>query len=735
MRIKKFMAMTALAALPLIAAARPASPELMQHVNPDGSVVEFRMFGDEHFSYITDAQGDRLLEIDATGRIVPLMRDGKALRAVEADINRLISEMPKYEVPSTEVSGRKVSRMAQLESNGQTSYPSTGEVRSCVILLEYPDRPFSTAKVAPGATEEERHAATRELFDRLCNEEGFSEYGARGSARDYYVAASNGKFTPQFDVYGPVKLQHPAAWYVQVDADDPALEGHSQAEISMLLNPNYYKQPRYGYAIAEAMEALDDEVDFSIYDYDANGEIDNIFFFYSGQGRADSYDPTSVWPHQSDYRGYTGDYFLGTFFHLPRQIHDGVELTCYATSCELNSSRLIPDEEKPHLDGIGAFCHEFGHVLGLPDLYDTSNSGIKTPKDYSIMDSGSYNQLSTCPPLLSAYEQWVCRWIDYTYAEDNNLYELNPVTSDDRNAVSLRIRQPGGANSYYKEYYVLESRANEGWDESLPEHGMMIWRINFSNDTWAANEVNSYGSTNPRKRSNVEMINIPDTKSFAWPDSQDEIYSIYPEMEVFTPDHTTKPLEVYITNIEYDEQTGKSSFEYNMYKPTELVTVLHENPVVNSTKREIYLNWDEVPGMKYMLTVSSRNEATGAERYVDGLNDALIEENHRTVRNLTKSQWSQTITARVRLFNGVPAKNYSNTISFIPEQMVEGDEISGVESVGVSVPAIYGGKGCINAPEGAKVFNMSGVECGTTDLPAGVYIVVVPGATAKVSVY
>ena len=93
MRLQKLFALGALAALPLIAAARPASPELMQHVNPDGSVTEYRLHGNEYFSYITDAECKNILEY-SNGRLEQAFRNGKALRFQEADIEMLRSELP-----------------------------------------------------------------------------------------------------------------------------------------------------------------------------------------------------------------------------------------------------------------------------------------------------------------------------------------------------------------------------------------------------------------------------------------------------------------------------------------------------------------------------------------------------------------------------------------------------------------------------------------------------------------
>ena len=711
----KLIAGTALAALPLIAAARPATPEPLRHVNPDGSIVEFRLHGDYDFSYVTDLEGKVLLDLDKDGRMVQLQRNGVLLDASVANIEMLKAE--------TAINNPRIARMAVPESSGpnkgRTTFPSIGEARSCVILLEFPDRPYSTAK----------DGDINKLIDRLCNEEGFSDFGARGSAADYFRAVSNGKFKPDFDVYGPVKLSHNAEWYTKI-ADTP------EEEEKLLNNvPSYYrdyvknhKQPRWGFALAEALEALDDEVDFSIYDYDNNNEIDNIFFFYSGHGQADTWDKTSIWPHQSDYRGWTtSQYILGSIYNLPRQIRDGVEFTCYATSCELNSNPRVPEEMRPCLDGIGAFCHEFGHVLGLPDLYDTQGAGVKTPGKYSIMDQGSYNELSTCPPMYSAYEQWMCKWLDYTEAEDDQQYELNPLVGEDRNAVRLRIRRPGGTLSYYNEYYVIETRSNQGWDESLPEHGMLIWRINFDYDIWTGNQVNTKGEYNRQGKPYVEMIEC-DSNVFAWPANSEDTNYIIPEMKTLQPASQSKPLDVYLTRMEYDAQTGKASFNYNRDLPSDLVTNFQGNPEVNDGVRQLVLKWDEVPDMRYMLTVQ-RMDPTGNMKTVDGLNNTILDENQRTVRNITANQWKQEFTATVRVFDIVPGAEVSS-ITFTPSEL----DPSGIEDVAVEIPVIYGGKGCVVAPEGSKVYNMSGVECGMENLPAGIYVVVTKGATAKVTV-
>ena len=143
-----------------------------------------------------------------------------------------------------------------------------------------------------------------------------------------------------------------------------------------------------------ALDAVDDEVDFSKYDFDDDGTVDTVYFIYAGYGQADTGDETTVWPHQSILQGMVGS----------KKLLDGVYVNPYATSQELKggSHYYYQDGE---LAGIGTFCHEFGHVLGLPDLYDPNyNKQCITPNEWSIMDQGSYSGDSNCPPLFSAYE-------------------------------------------------------------------------------------------------------------------------------------------------------------------------------------------------------------------------------------------------------------------------------------------------------------------------------------------
>ncbi|MDE6295562.1 MAG: M6 family metalloprotease domain-containing protein, partial [Muribaculaceae bacterium] len=496
MNIKKLLS-CALLGLPMLALARPASPEVMTMTNPDGSIVSFRLHGNEDFNFCTDPDYTTILERNAEGYLKPAFRNGRMLTTNIADLNLLRSES----LPLIQQRTEAINRMAQLDKDGRSTYTTVGEVPGLVILIEYADTPFTCEDPL-------------DQFTRLCNEPGYSDYGSVGSARDYYIDASNGLFRPTFDVYGPVKLSHPRAFYTRYGTDEYDEK-----------NANAY----FGYAIQEAVKSLESTVDFKKYDVDDNGVIDNIFFFFSGRGQNDTFDRSCIWPHQADFLRYTVDPQWGGI-GLDPLVVDGVTVRTYACSCELNSNPKIPSD--PWIDGIGAFVHEYGHVLGLPDVYDVLNTGTDTPGAFDVMDTGSYNLLSARPPMFSAYEKWLCNWLEFDEAVNNTKYTLPSIsTGKDAKAVRIRTLKPGGKPS--NEYFIFESRTAEGWDTSLSQNGILIWHINYDQKLWEENRVNV------NKMANIRIVRPEqDNRTFVvWPGDDNAYTYLTPE----TPDFKLTP--------------------------------------------------------------------------------------------------------------------------------------------------------------------------------------------------
>lgn len=698
MKIQSILTMAALG-LPFLASARPASPHMLRLHNPDGSIVEAQLHGDESFSFTTSADGLSILELNEKGFWKPAMRNGKQLRPVESDIKLLLNEQPA----APEITGAQ-KRMAALDKDGRSTFPTTGEeIHSPVVLLEFKDTKFTVPDI-------------HQAIYNLCNKEGYDSYNAKGSARDFYRFASNGMFNPIFDVYGPVQLSENAVYY---NGKGTTVSGAGRTG-------------RFSQAIKESVTWLHEntDIDFSHYDYDEDGKVDNIFFFYAGHGQADTGNDETIWPHQGD---YTERVRYPEGLDVPRLIFDGKEVATYACSNELDGNPP-KDSSGPWLDGIGAFCHEFGHVIGLPDLYDTINTGTETPGKFSIMDQGSYNDMSTCPPTLSAYERWLCHWLEYTDLTDDldpTDVSLASLTADGTQAARIRVRRPGVNVRYYPEYFVIESRSNDGWDAAMPQNdGLLIWRIDYDKNSWSNNFVNCNG----KARIKIMAPNR-ENNEFMWP-GYDNTYTVnYPGINgaLETQSSYAPSFKAFLTDIKYDADNRIGSFGFNHLKdfPQE-TTVLHDSPEADASgKRQFTLQWDAVEGAEEYLVTIQRTDANGKQWYVDSCNERNVGNNTSLlVRNITATAWEQPFTAYVRVSKkGVPSDKTSNVISFTPSQLSSGITMVTPDELGV-----FGGKGSITAPEGAEVINLNGIRTGKDNLPAGIYLVRVENKTAKVLV-
>ncbi len=685
LNFKHILAALALS-LPGIMAAVPADPRPRVLTNPDGSEVTVRMHGDEFFHFMTDADCTRILERDSRGFVSDMVRNGSPIAFNRENVAMLSEEaMAAFPIQAqTEVSSMK--KMATLDSGGRSNYPTIGKGnRSLVVLIEFQDVEFTVPN-------------PKDYFTRQLNEPGFSDYGGVGSALDYYIATSSGKYQPQFDVVGPIKVSEKAAYFKDM----------GNSSMSLLIKESVTELHAKG------------EINLADYDLDEDGVVDTIFFYYAGYGSADS-DTETIWPHQYDYR-YLGSGNLTL---------DGKKVGPYACANELkgwnptNNKQPWKDGSTPWVDGIGTFVHEYGHVLGLPDLYDVEYSGqVVTPGEWDVMDQGSYNFEGCRPPLMSAYEQWVCRWLEFTDAEDASHYDIKALGNDAApTAVRIRIPRTADKTSFYPEYFVIESRENTEWDSCFPSSGLMIWRINYNKNTWLNNSVNS------KNGANVEVIYGKNKKNPIF--SNGVIYAgadaeLIPSKEY---SYWNSPC---VTDIAYDKASHTASFDYNMVAPTDVATLLHDTPVAAiDGSRAFKLTWDPVEGVDHYL-VTVRLPTTGR---IIGDFDAKNVGNETSVwvTDLSSTYWKLNMEAFVTcVANGMVSTKNSNIITFKPSQL-ELDN-SAVEGIGEDSVEISGGAGCVIAPDGAQVFDMSGKSLRKDGLAAGVYIVVYAGRSYKVLV-
>ena len=313
----------------------------------------------------------------------------------------------------------------------------TGERRGLVVLLAYNDLDFSTDD-------------PKTDFDRLLNEEGFSDNGAPGSVHDYFLSQSGGQFSVTFDVVGPFRLSKSVTYY----GANVGANGRDD-------------QQRIHEMVVEALHGVDDEVDFSTYDWNGDGEAEHVQFVYAGYGEASGAPDYTIWPMES----VLGDDSLRL---------DNVCINTFSCSSELygNSGH--------ELAGLGTFCHEFSHCLGLPDMYDTSGSTASFGMGYwDVMSHGNYNGNGWTPSAFTSYERMFCGWLQpIELKEPCRVEKMKPLVSGGEAYI---IRNPANAN----EYYLLENRYQTSWDGGQRGSGLLIIHVNYNETAWEYNRVNA----------------------------------------------------------------------------------------------------------------------------------------------------------------------------------------------------------------------------------------------------
>ena len=458
-KFRIFVSALALAAASFSADAIVAKRDVMTVTQPDGSTLRIKKVGDEILHFTMTEDNVILHEENGVFTYGRVAKDGSVsstgVIATNPDARKIMSSavttnLADLDLAAIEATPAIQKRRAEtvildkqtpasraIEQSGmgrmRSASPNRGNVKGLIILVEYKDVKFT-------------HPNPAQYFSDMINKPGFSEYGGTGSALDFFTENSNGVFTPDFDVYGPVTLSNNRAYYGAASGSQHDVRAYAM--------------------ITEACRALDNEVDFSQYDTDGDGQVDNVFVFYAGQGQA-SYGPEeSVWPH--------------AWYVL-----DGAGVTCKLDNVLINRYACTNEWEQNRPDGVGTFIHEFSHVMGLPDLYCTSGTLTCTPGAWSCMDYGPYNNSGCTPPNYGAYERNALGWIDPIVLDKPMTVSLDEI-SGNRCAII-----PTEKNT---EFFLLENRQNNGWDAYVPGHGLMVWHIDFEESVFTRNSVNNNAS-------------------------------------------------------------------------------------------------------------------------------------------------------------------------------------------------------------------------------------------------
>lgn len=430
--------------------AVPAKRTKITVKQSDGTELVVSQCGDEHFHYfVTDdelplvrkANGDFCHAVIENGGIVSSAiiahnasqrtEQERTFIARRGDINNDISE-----IRSAKVMRRNAERArnAVRTRSGET-VKYEGDKHALVILVNFKDNGFTIP-------------SPKEHFERKLNEKGYSENNCHGSASQYFSDQSNGVFNLTFDVAGPYTLPNDMKYYGGNDSS-----GDDENPRAM---------------ITDACRLASEDVDYSKYDWFGDGYVDLVFVVYAGYAESQGGGKETVWPHQWD---------LGA-----PVTYNNKKIYTYACASELaGNSGTTPD-------GIGTFCHEFSHCLGLPDFYNTETGEGSDMDIWSLMDYGLYlgrRGNGECPCNYTAYERLGCGW-----ASPEELTSAKTVTG----MKSLDSGNDGYIiynDAHRDEFYILDNRQKEGWDSYLPGHGLLVTHVDYNKGIWNGNTVNN----------------------------------------------------------------------------------------------------------------------------------------------------------------------------------------------------------------------------------------------------
>lgn len=423
----------------------------------DGTTITVRAFGDEDMSYFMANDGTLLYQdgtnfyiakVNANGMLEPtevLAHEPNARGYAEIAAAKKQNRSLFFNSIDRTAKANRIMREPMAEDN--TLLPHLGKQKIPVILVEFSDVPFTVNN--PKETFN-KYLNGKELFNKTNDPEmgyfnskgGF--VGNYGSVGRYFSDMSFGKFTPEFDVYGPVKLSKTLKDY----------------------GAGYSAQEDMNGLLADACSAVDGDVDFSQYDSNNDGNVDLVYVIYAGYSQSITGNSTDCIHPKSGLVNVS-------------QTFDGKKLMRYGVNNELNGTPETTAVYGTMINGIGLFCHEFSHCMGLPDLYPSTGSTaeklINQNMDYwSLMDAGEYTYNGYRPTEYTAWERERFGWIDIeTLSEASNI-ELAPLSEGGKAYRIVNDKDQSG-----HEYYILENVQKKGWNKSAFGSGMMVTHVDY----------------------------------------------------------------------------------------------------------------------------------------------------------------------------------------------------------------------------------------------------------------
>lgn len=422
--------------------AVPARRGTFTVTQSDGTVITLRLMGDEYFHYFQNvATGEKMLQSS----------DGDYYVVAESELsNRSVKAQTRRAAANAARAKRLPKRMVSADGRRKVGdiHMVSGNKKGLVILVNFSDKAMVSSH-------------NQSAFSNQFNQEGYNLNGHIGSVHDYFYDQSYGKLNLTFDVVGPVTVSKNMSYY---GANDSA--GDDKYPATM---------------IAEACKLADSQVNFADYDWDGDGEVDQVYVIYAGYAESQGASSSTIWPHEwqlsaaAKYGDGSGALKL-----------DEVTIDTYACSSELNG------KSGSVMCAIGTACHEFSHCLGFPDFYDTDGDAIGMSY-FDVLDAGSYNGptgYGEVPCGYTAYERFQAGWLEPEILDEAATITDMPAINDN-NAQTYIIFN----DKELCEYYLLENRQSRGWfkyfDTYTGGEGLFITHVDENESAWTNNTVNT----------------------------------------------------------------------------------------------------------------------------------------------------------------------------------------------------------------------------------------------------
>lgn len=435
----------------------PAKKVWKNIVLSNGMVVEAKLIGDEHGHWYTDQNGKCIsINEDGTGVYISeqKLNEIKGIRNNRTEKISLLREKRLKKHKESNIRTRRIGTRAGDRTQ-----------KGLVILVDFADKSMSSDNI-------------NSSISRMFNEKGYNENNHVGSVHDYFYDQSYGQFNLNFDIIGPVTVSHPMSYYGANDAT-----GNDSHPAEMVI---------------EAVNLADKLVNYKDYDWDGDGEVEQVLIIYAGYGENEGAPTSTLWPHEWTLE--SAEYWEDG---NGLQTLDEVKIDTYAIINELTGI------SGKRLTGIGTACHEFSHCLGLPDFYSTGNSEAIGMTFWDVMDSGSYNGKTDNgeqPVEYTSYERWAVGWLTPIVLDKPGIIENMPALCKEPTAYIIYN------NGHKNEYYMLENKQSDKWvpvnsNGEPTGHGMLVLHVDYDANIWWKNQVNN-------DPSHQRMTYIPADNSF-----------------------------------------------------------------------------------------------------------------------------------------------------------------------------------------------------------------------------